>query len=268
MLPAFFQSNARRKSILSAVNPGYIRAAPTKQVEVTRPAPILEISRPESTERAKKEDDGPKNDGRVSPPTQTGRLSPETQRRKSSFSAVKKDEEMEANNHTVFIIALFSTLAYIAFGVAVFKLWHEWTFIDSLYFVIVTLTTVGYGDHETWKSDGSVLFASLYALCGIMLMGTALGIIAAEVIAAQDEAVKEVQLIAKRAGSTTMHDLNSLAPQANLNFIPPGVRAILSKVASVLFVLGIGMVLIYFDDTDRSIIMCFYYAIATGTSIG
>ena len=35
---------------------------------------------------------------------------------------------------------------YITLGTTVFGLWEEWSVVDALYFVIVTITTVGYGD--------------------------------------------------------------------------------------------------------------------------
>ena len=59
--------------------------------------------------------------------------------------------------------------------------------MNALYFVVVTLTTVGFGDQSAWddngwEDDGIVWFISLYALFGIMLVGAALGIVAAEVL--------------------------------------------------------------------------------------
>ena len=59
--------------------------------------------------------------------------------------------------------------------------------------ITVTLTTVGYGDQEPWKSHASMFFAACYALTGIMLMGTALGIIASHLLEQRDKAMEEAR---------------------------------------------------------------------------
>ena len=78
-------------------------------------------------------------------------------------------------------------------GVFAFCLLEEWSFLFSLYFVVVTLTTVGYGDMGDWNSEGARLFCTIYAFVGILLLGSALGIIAAELIESHNNAVKKLQ---------------------------------------------------------------------------
>jgi len=68
-----------------------------------------------------------------------------------------------------------------------------WGFVDALYFVIVTLKTVGYGDQGDYSSKDMMLFQSVYALAGIMLMGSSLGIVAANVVESSNEAREEAQ---------------------------------------------------------------------------
>lgn len=51
-----------------------------------------------------------------------------------------------------------------------------WNCLDSLYFSVVTVSTVGYGDLVP-STDLGKWFAILYMLVGIALIGLALGIV-------------------------------------------------------------------------------------------
>lgn len=51
-------------------------------------------------------------------------------------------------------------------GTIVFHFLEGWTWLDALYFSMVTLTTVGYGDFCPQTSEGKV-FAILYIIIGV-----------------------------------------------------------------------------------------------------
>jgi hypothetical protein len=46
-----------------------------------------------------------------------------------------------------------------------------WNLLDSLYFCVITLTTIGYGDFSP-KTDPGKLFTIMYAFTGIGLLAT------------------------------------------------------------------------------------------------
>lgn len=67
-------------------------------------------------------------------------------------------------------------LLYSAVGVLYLVVVEKWGYLNAWYFIVVTLTTVGYGDQSAWDDDGwggdgVVWFMSMYALLGIMLVG-------------------------------------------------------------------------------------------------
>ena len=123
----------------------------------------------------------------------------------------EEDEELSKSSKAMFRWASSLTISYFAFGVCVYSRYGRMTALEALYFVVVTLTTVGYGDHcnitscgqctteeeelgecesdSVWSSDNMVWFTAFFVLFGIMLMGSALGIIAAELVAAHDAAM-------------------------------------------------------------------------------
>lgn len=69
-----------------------------------------------------------------------------------------KDDEYRDLLYTTFIIITIGTIAY--------HYLEGWSVIDSLYFSVVTLTTIGYGDF-TPQTDAGKIFTILYIIAGI-----------------------------------------------------------------------------------------------------
>ena len=66
-------------------------------------------------------------------------------------------------------VLLVSAATMIAVGTVVYHVLEGWSFLDSLYFSVVTLATVGYGDfHPT--TDVARLFTVGYILVGIGIL--------------------------------------------------------------------------------------------------
>lgn len=88
---------------------------------------------------------------------------------------------------------LYLTLILLAIGVTVFSLLVEkWSFVESLYFTLVLLTTVGYGDMAPTTPAGK-MFTAIFALCGVFVIGLALGVVGSELVD------KEIDVLIEKA---------------------------------------------------------------------
>jgi hypothetical protein len=89
------------------------------------------------------------------------------------------------------IFAAVSSLVVLIFaGSFIFHYLEDWTWIQSFYFSVVTLTTVGYGDlHPT--TDTSRLIASLYILLGVAIVFASLGIIGTKYLSIREKRIAE-----------------------------------------------------------------------------
>jgi len=61
---------------------------------------------------------------------------------------------------------LFTTMIILALGSTVYHFIEGWSWIDSLYFSVITLTTIGYGDFSPQTNAGK-LFTIFYILIGL-----------------------------------------------------------------------------------------------------
>lgn len=70
-----------------------------------------------------------------------------------------------------FRIAALALIFVLALGSVFYHYAEGWGWVDSLYFCVVTLSTVGYGDFSP-TTTGSKLFTIFYILTGIGLLAT------------------------------------------------------------------------------------------------
>lgn len=64
-----------------------------------------------------------------------------------------------------------AAIALLATGTVVYHVLEDWSWVDSLYFSTVALTTVGFGD-LTPTSDVTKLFTVVYILAGVSILIT------------------------------------------------------------------------------------------------
>ena len=70
-----------------------------------------------------------------------------------------------------FKILAGSALGLLAVGTVTYRLLEDCSWVDSMYFSVVAVTTVGFGD-LTPSTDASKLFTVVYILSGITIITT------------------------------------------------------------------------------------------------
>ena len=65
----------------------------------------------------------------------------------------------------------WSMLAFLLMGTLFYRAIEEWSWIDSFYFTVITLTTVGYGDFSP-QTDIGKLFTVIYIIMGLGLLSS------------------------------------------------------------------------------------------------
>ena len=73
-----------------------------------------------------------------------------------------------ARSHADKLLAA-SAFLLILIGTIVFGALEDWSWVDSLYFSVIAVTTVGFGDLSP-TTDASKLFTVVYVLAGIAII--------------------------------------------------------------------------------------------------
>lgn len=95
---------------------------------------------------------------------------------------------METKAKTKVIAAIVTIVILIAIGTIVYHEMEQWSYIESFYFSVISLTTIGYGEIYP-TTDASRLFTAIYVLVGVAAVLTALGIIGSAYIESREEQV-------------------------------------------------------------------------------
>jgi len=65
----------------------------------------------------------------------------------------------------------WSVLGFLFLGTLFYRAIEEWSWIDSFYFTVITLTTVGYGDFSP-QTDIGKLFTVIYIIMGLGMLSS------------------------------------------------------------------------------------------------
>ena len=167
-----------------------------------------------------------------------------------SMSELKKDSSAAT-------VALGLVFGYLALGVAFYSQNTDWSVLECFYFVVVTLSSVGFGD-LTPQTDAMRLFTGAYILVGVGILGTALGEVVSSLLDA-DDSTAAGRLIKWLSGAGEEKDEDG------------DVTVSASLVPTLLTVAGtiaLGSAAFFCFDGDLSPIQALYYSIVTVTTVG
>jgi len=93
------------------------------------------------------------------------------------------------------------TIMLLFIGSTFYHFYEEWRWIDSIYFSVITLTTVGYGDLHPVTDFGKI-FTIFYILFGIGILLSFLNLFAEKIIETRKESLKDARKLKKEMKNT------------------------------------------------------------------
>ncbi|GLE01321.1 hypothetical protein PINS_up010151 [Pythium insidiosum] len=183
------------------------------------------------------------------------------------------------------LLALFLVLTYIAASILFYHYVEGWSVVDCIYYAMVIVTTVGYGDVIPVKQAGKI-FTIFFAFYGIATIGMALGRLASWFLSRQEEIAKQTTKrmlhSVDHAAATSKSMDPALVKEATSNAVPvqgrkrrpkwlrvlfsPSNRAIAASLVPIFVSIGCGLIVGAIEGWP--VLDCFYYAIITVTTVG
>ena len=120
-----------------------------------------------------------------------------------------------ADSKAVINLCLMFILTYVLLATVAFSfIFERWSIIDSAYYATVTFTTIGYGDVSPSTTPGKI-FAILFVLVGVAIVGVALGIVGEMALVHQEQAISKLQARGKRRVITMIKGTSESMPSVS-----------------------------------------------------
>jgi voltage-gated potassium channel len=150
-----------------------------------------------------------------------------------------------------FQLAFCAILGVIAFGTCGYRLIAGWAWFECLYFTVITITTIGYGEPEG-MTQATKYFNLLLILMGVGTIGYALS--------AAAQAVLEFELVSRFGKRRMFKDINKLRD----HYIVCGSGRMGSRVIREIARSGVDFVIIDSNETTSDHLLSQGYLVLTG----
>lgn len=129
----------------------------------------------EDKEEKEKEEEEDDSKGADTKSTKSSTGDPESGTRSRSGSRVIHGFEIDDEFNLPISVAIGILFIYLLLGAIMYCLWEDWGFIESIYFVFVSLSTIGFGDvlpaHQKF-----FIFSSVYMYIGLSLVSMCINV--------------------------------------------------------------------------------------------
>ena len=98
-------------------------------------------------------------------------------------------------------VAVGFIFAYIFLGAGMYRLWEDWTYLESFYFVFITTSTIGFGDILP-EHPNFFLLSCVYTFLGLALVSMTVNVIVEFLAKTIDRAKEKVDLAGEKAVAT------------------------------------------------------------------
>lgn len=139
------------------------------------------------------------------------------------------------NSRTKIKLASVVIIIMLGLGTAGFKLLTDWTWFESFYFTLITITTIGYGEPPS-MTDEIRYFSTFLIILGVGSLGYALSVVVQSVISSE-----VIGSLGKRRMMKALKDLNS-------HYIVCGAGRVGRRVSQEITAHGMDCVIIEYDE--------------------
>lgn len=119
--------------------------------------------------------------------------------------------------HVPVSLVLVFLVAYMTLGALMFSLWEGWSFFEALYFVFVSMSTIGFGDYVP-KQPMFMMVTFIYLLFGLALTSMCINVIQEKLSATFQKARAHIGISLGLGDGTRVMKAYIAAPQT---FPPP-----------------------------------------------
>jgi len=184
--------------------------------------------------------------------------------RRKDIRDMDEASDSESFTNSTYFKAFSLMMLYLLIGVIGYSyIFESWTIRDSIYFSVVTFSTVGYGDIRP-SNDASKLFTCIFALMGIGIIGIALGFIGQNLVQAQVEALQRSHK-KKETEESDNSEQNTKSSRVMRSL--PILRDVFLFICPIAAMTIIGSV-IFGTYENWDLVDSVYWCVMTGTSVG